>query len=223
MSIRGAWDMISATIVAFVAIVMLALYLHDRQALSSAQGLARTVSQVDGRDWQASGIQVGPTDAPVVVRVFADFSCPHCAALVPVLDSLIREFPDRVTLQHYHFPLSQHEFAIAGAIAAECAEQQGKFPEMYHALFFQADSLGSKSWTALAEEAGVPDLGLFEQCVKRPAETFPRIGDGQELGRRIGVRGTPSVWIDGELFQGRTLSAFRERLVEMGLMAVSIW
>jgi protein-disulfide isomerase len=51
-----------------------------------------------------------------------------------------------------------------------------------------------------------------------PPEAFPRIGAGRALGERLGVRGVPSVWINGELFGGeRSLAALRKKVEELGL------
>lgn len=44
--------------------------------------------------------------------------------------------------------------------------------------------LGSKDWVIFAEEAGVPDLAAFEECVKLPADSFARIDTGRDLGLR---------------------------------------
>lgn len=68
---------------------------------------------------------------------------------------------------------------------------------LYRELFMQRDSLGVKPWRRFAEEAGVGDLDGFEACVALPADSFPRIARGREVGERTGVRGTPTVWING--------------------------
>ena len=88
---------------------------------------------------------------------------------------------------------------------------------MYRLLFSQMDSIGSKDWLAFAEEADVPDLSTFSECFESPVEGFPRIQAGRSLGERIGVTGTPKIWINGTLFRGeRTLNGFRESAKDLG-------
>jgi protein-disulfide isomerase len=153
----------------------------------------------------------------MVVATFMDFTCPFCRDLVPVLDSLRTEFGERVAIEFHFFPLFGHQHAGPAAAAADCAHDQGFFYEMYHALFTQADSFGTKPWGVLATEAGVPDVEKFGKCIRKSPKTFDRIYAGKELGRRIGVNGTPEVWVNGQLFLGRNLAAFRDRARELGL------
>jgi protein-disulfide isomerase len=216
MTKREAWDIVSTTIVATAAVAMLAFYLHDRR-----QGVSLSESSrpyVEGwRDWGDSGIRMGAASAPMVVAVFLDFTCPHCRHLVSLLDSLSSEYPGQVAVEVHHFPLRGRELAVPSAIAAECAHDQGRFSGMYHTLFSQMDSIGSKGWASMARDAGVSNLALFEACIQSPADSFPRIAAGRVLGESIGVRGTPSVWVNGESFQTRALGAFKAKADELGL------
>jgi protein-disulfide isomerase len=153
----------------------------------------------------------------MVVAVFLDFTCPHCRHLVSLLDSLSSEFPGEVAVEFHHFPLRGRDLAVPSAIAAECAHRQGRFSGTYHTLFSKMDSIGSKDWTSLAADAGVSDLAAFEACIQSPPDSFPRIAAGRVLGESIGVKGTPSVWVNGESFQIRTLGAFQAKADELGL------
>ena len=122
-----------------------------------------------------------------------------------------------MAIEYHPYPLKMHEFAVPSAVAAECSHRQGRFAQMYHTLFSQRGSIGPEAWGKLAKDAELPDLLGFERCVQSPAEDFPRIAAGWALGERIGVTGTPSVWVNGELFLGRDLDSFRKRARELGL------
>ena len=106
---------------------------------------------------------------------------------------------------------------MPSAVAAECAERQGRFEAMYQLLFAQQESLGSKDWGDFAEEAGVPDVGTFEECLTLPADSFPRIQAGRDLGLRRNIRGTPTVFVNGRLFGGRTFDDFRTAAERLGI------
>ncbi|MYA64893.1 MAG: hypothetical protein F4139_04205 [Gemmatimonadetes bacterium] len=83
--------------------------------------------------------------------------------------------------------------------------------------FAEQDSLGSKDWAVFAEEAGIPDLAAFEECMKLPADSFARIDAGRELGLRRNVRGTPTLYVNGRRFGGRSFEEFREVAEQLGI------
>jgi protein-disulfide isomerase len=209
------WDVVSSAIVSVAAVSMLGFYLYDRvdRGTESPQR-----QQKDWQEWAGSGIRVGPENATMVVATFIDFQCPFCRTFAPVLDSILAEFDGGVALEFYHFPLQSHEHALPAAIGAECAERQGRFVQMYHTLYAQSDSLGEKPWGQLAAEAGVQDIPAFESCTELPADEFDRIGDGLALAGRIGIIGTPTVYVNGTLFNGRSVAAFRSMAEDLGLV-----
>jgi protein-disulfide isomerase len=151
----------------------------------------------DWADEVETGIRVGPRDASLTVVEFMDFECPFCARWAARLDSLMAEYGDAVQVTVHHFPLPRHPHALPAALAAECAHEQGRFPDMKSALFANQAEFGTVPWDEIADQAGLPDLEGFGECMSRSPESFERIAYGIELGRTVGVRGTPTVWIDG--------------------------
>jgi len=216
MTARGFWEVGSTAVVVIAAVSMLGIYLNDRsrsRVLSTTQ-----LVPIEGwEDWQRTGIRMGAVEPRVVVSTFTYFTCRFCRDLVPVLDSLVAAFPGVVAIEHHHFPLISREFSVQSAIASECAHEEGSFSAMYHTLYEQMDSLGLKPWEAMGEEAGIQELSGFLKCIQRPEGNFPRISAGRALGERIGVRGTPSVWVNGESFLGRTFGEFRQKVREVGI------
>ncbi len=79
---------------------------------------------------------VGPKDAKVVVVEFADFQCPFCKEVKPVVKQLMTDYGDRVLFIYRDFPLvADHPQALLGAMAGACANEQGKFWEMHDKMF----------------------------------------------------------------------------------------
>ncbi|HJQ12591.1 MAG TPA: thioredoxin domain-containing protein [Gemmatimonadaceae bacterium] len=149
--------------------------------------------------WTASfesGHKSGEPNAPVRILELSDFECPFCRRFDSTLKVTEIRFPHSVQVSFVHFPLPMHRFAVPAARAAECAANQGTFAAMHDVLFAQQDSLGLKSWNALADEAGVPDTVKFGLCLKQQTN-FPPIDSGKAYGERIGVHGTPTVIING--------------------------
>jgi len=101
----------------------------------------------------------GNPDAPVTIVEFSDFQCPFCKNFFDNTLSLIeRDYIDtgKVKFVYRDFPIeSIHPNAPAAHLAAECADEQGKFWEFHDILFEKQEQ-----WA----DIGVQDaLGMFQQ------------------------------------------------------------
>jgi len=146
--------------------------------------------------WYDSSHITGPRGAKISVLEFGDVECPFCATFEKEIAAVIQKYPGDVRLAFVHFPLKNHRFARPAARAAECAGEQQPFLQLIDHMYAEQDSLGLKAWTVLAAESGVRDTIAFAQCVAE-AKYDERIESGVRLGRRLGVRGTPTVYVNG--------------------------
>lgn len=196
LSIWDVWFQRAATL----TLVLVALYMGLQQFMAMEAGadpLGGLTAPENWTDELETGIRIGDPDAPLAIVEFMDLQCPFCADWWARVDSLLADSPDAVQVTFHHFPLQNHPAAMPAAIGAECADRQGRFSEFVAAIFSDQQSLTSRSMSDYAEAAGLPDLETFEMCAAMPADSFPRIAYGLELGRTSGVRSTPTVWING--------------------------
>ena len=80
----------------------------------------------------------GKTDAPVTMVEFGDFQCPFCGRFASdTLQQLVKNYVDtgHVKFVYKEFPLPFHSNAQPSALAAECANEQGKFWPMHDKLY----------------------------------------------------------------------------------------
>lgn len=145
------------------------------------------------------GQVMGDTTAPVQIVEFADLECPYCRDFHEVLLRTLAKHGTSANVVFVHFPLPQHRFAIPAARAAECASEQSRFKEFLTAVYRKQDSLGLKSWTGYATDAGVGDLARFERCATN-SEIPRRIAAGRTLGEEFGISGTPTIIVNGYRF-----------------------
>lgn len=153
-------------------------------------------------DWNQllrNGVRIGSAAAPVQIIEFGDFECPFCRRFHLDVVRVMAEFPGEIALVYYHFPLSQHRFAEPAARAAECSRLEDRFHPMAERLFADEDSLGLKSWASYARSAGVRDTVALNECMGR-GEIQARIDANRTFARRLSVRGTPTVIINGWRF-----------------------
>lgn len=165
----------------------------------------------------AGSPQLGPADAPVTIAIFDDFECPYCAKAVPLIKEVVNAYPEQVKLVFKHFPLGMHKNARAAAIASLAADRQGKFWPLHDLLFANYNKLSPEKITALAEEAGL-DMVRFEQDRNDP-RLQQQVAVDQQEGQQIGVRGTPTIFVNGRRLPQRSRAAF-DQLIKAELANV---
>jgi protein-disulfide isomerase len=138
---------------------------------------------------------LGPNRAPVEVVEFADFECPFCRKAQPVVLRALSRWEGKLRLVLRHFPLPQHPHAFQAAVAAVCAERQGRPFEYRRALFEHTGPLKEETLTSLAQLQGLR-AAEFGECLKDPTAA-ERVRRDIELGRRMGVSGTPTFFVNG--------------------------
>jgi protein-disulfide isomerase len=141
----------------------------------------------------------GPEDARLVV-VYGDYECPFCAAAEVQLSTL------DIRVVFRHFPIrSSHPRAHAAAHAAEAAAEQGAFWAMHDALFADQGRLEDPHLWARAERLGL-DVERFE-ADRRSERIAEQVRGHFRGGIRAGVVTTPTLFVDGKTYSGRTAVA----------------
>jgi protein-disulfide isomerase len=142
----------------------------------------------------------GPQNAPITLVEFSDFQCPYCAAATPQLAAVLKAYPTKVKLIFKEYPLEMHSQAAFAAAAAVAAHRQGKFWAMYDAMFAAHDDLSRDNILALAQKNGL-DLKRFQADLDS-VEVKEAITRDIQDGDRLGVAGTPTLFIDGQRYNG---------------------
>ncbi|MFT7580954.1 MAG: protein-disulfide isomerase [Myxococcota bacterium] len=138
----------------------------------------------------------GPKDAKVTLVEFSDFECPYCAGAADALSQVKKAHGDKVRIVFRQFPLSFHSKAHLAAQASLEARAQGKFWPFHDLLFANQDKLDRASLEGFAETAGL-DLGKFKAALD--AGTHAAAVDADlKLGEKVGVSGTPSMFVNGQ-------------------------
>ena len=137
---------------------------------------------------------------PVVTLVeWADFECPFCGAVAPVLKSIVEKYPEQVQLVFKHYPLSAHQHSENAARAAVAAQKQGKFWPLSYAMFeSQKAGLDEPSIMKLARDAGL-DMKGFESDIASEA-TADSVARDRKQADDLGLEGTPMIYINGRYF-----------------------
>jgi protein-disulfide isomerase len=115
----------------------------------------------NGSAAQATNHVQGNTSSKVKLVEYGDFQCPVCGAYYPLVSQVADKYKDTIAFQFRNLPLTQvHPNAFAAARAAEAADKQGKFWEMYN-LLYQNQTTWSQNPNARAQfEQYASQLGM---------------------------------------------------------------
>lgn len=159
-------------------------------------------------DSGAYAAAVGPEDAPVTVREFADYTCPHCARFAALPGpALKRDYAraGQVRFLFYDFPLRRQGNSIPSALAARCAGAQDRYWDMHDLLFSEQqewvrDSSPEDRFADYARELGL-DMGAFNECYSN-RRFLEEIMASRRYGDQLGVTGTPALIVGGTQAEG---------------------
>ena len=150
---------------------------------------------------------IGDINAPITIIEFSDFQCPFCAKFhVQTLPTIMDEYIDKgtVKLVFRDFPIqSIHPNAVPASVASECANEQGKFKEMYNVLFEKQNEWNnqemSKAVELFSQYASKMQLDQekFDSCLKN-GKYIEEIKKDLEDGRAYGISGTPGFFIGND-------------------------
>ncbi len=145
---------------------------------------------------------LGPDNAQVTVVVFSDFQCPFCARAAQKIGRIVKRYPANVRLVFKHFPLADiHPDAMLGARAAYAAQQQGKFWEFHDTLFSRGRAgYDPDKLRVMAMGLGL-DVEKFEEDLVSEA-AGSAIDADLAMGRKLGVDGTPKLFVNGRVLEG---------------------
>lgn len=149
----------------------------------------------------------GPEHAPVTIVVFTDFQCFYCSKILPLLEEVAMAYPEQVKIVIKNFPLSMHKSARYAAAGALAAHRQGRFWPMHDLLFDNANSLDPEKIKECARTIGL-DMDQFLNDVDSPAIQL-RVQTDFMDGRNAGVRGTPTLFINGRRLKQRSFEGFK--------------
>ena len=155
--------------------------------------------------------QLGDSKAKVTIIEFGDYQCPSCRMFwKDVEPRLKKDYVDtgKVRLVFRDFPIVEiHPEAMVASMAAQCANDQGKYWEMHDKIFREQFNKGDdiirfkvtdlKKW---AKDLKL-DTAAFDSCLdseRYKAEVAKDKADGDA----VGIQGTPSFFINGRFLGG---------------------
>jgi protein-disulfide isomerase len=155
-----------------------------------------------------NGTRLGDPNAPVQVKVFADFRCSGCAWYVQNLETQIitnyvetgkvyYQFANFIVIDGY----DQTDASERAANAALCAAEQNKF-WAYHDILYanqiteSADLYTDPRLEKMAQFVGL-DMTAFDKCYSTK-KYAPQVSQDINEAQTLGVHSTPSIFVNGQ-------------------------
>ncbi len=169
------------------------------------------------------GVTIGPADAPHDIVVYEDFLCPFCAALEEESRDDLTRLADegRVTVEYRPYNLlsrfGDYSARATNAFAVVLEESGPEVAKTFHDLLFENQPPEGGPFPSDAELVDLAvEAGADEEAVAEGIESGAR-SDWVEAATRAaqdaGVRGTPTVLLDGEPVNGGSVEEIAELLV----------
>lgn len=166
------------------------------------------------------GATMGDPNAPVKIEVFEDFQCPACRTYSEDVEPKIME--EYVATGQVHYTFRQYPFlddrspskeSDQAANASMCAAEQGRFWDYHDMLFVNWNSenqgaFSDKRLVAFAEALDL-DMNNFNTCFNENRHK-DKIDEDLAAGQRMGVTGTPSVFVNGQLLTPGYIPSFAD-------------
>jgi len=162
----------------------------------------------------------GSKDSKVKIIEFSDFQCPFCARAAETVSLLKRKYGNKVEFAFKHFPLPMHREARPASEASLCINEQStsKFWKFHDVIFKNQNKLDDASLEKYAKQVGA-NIKKYNECYK--AKKFAgAVQKDIAAGEKIGVRSTPTFFINGQILSGAVpIDQFEEIIDEELQMA----
>ncbi len=141
----------------------------------------------------------GSASASVTLLEFADYECPYCQQIQPVLERIEKEYSGKLAFAYKDYPLNMHPNAPKAAEAAHCAGSQGKYWQ-YHDAILANKQLDLASLKKYARDLKL-DTAAFDTCLdsgQKAATVKTNLAEATGLG----LSGTPTLFVNGRYVSG---------------------
>jgi protein-disulfide isomerase len=144
---------------------------------------------------------LGKSSAKVTIIEFSDYQCPYCAEANEMINSIMDKYQNQILFFYRDYPLSEiHPKAYIGSLAARCANDQGAFWKMHDYIFSNQEKLDKQYLIDNVNQVGM-NKEKFAKCLSSE-EHKQDIQNDINDGKKYGVRGTPTFFINGYLVAG---------------------
>lgn len=143
---------------------------------------------------------LGSQTSTLVIVEFVDFDCPVCLEEFSIIRSIISKYQNDILFIFRNYPVRGNN-SIMLAQAALCAEEQGKFWQFHDRLFANQGKINTTDDIKNLVVMSGLNWDDLNQCVISEKYHQRLVQDTQDA-LDLGVRGTPTFFINGNKLEG---------------------
>lgn len=213
--ILGMFGVLSLSMTKFVG-NRLAQFYNSEQTLTQtkqAKNIYTSDKQLRFEGVDNSWNVFGSAKPKITIVEFGDFTCPFCKDNYPAIRTVALRHQESVQLIFRDRTPTQRSFKLS--LVADCAGEQGKFWIMHDKLYQnQSDTLGNDfaQIIALGQSIGL-DETTFRGCLSNQ-KYMNKITKNMQSSIDLGVKGTPTFFINGQEYAGELQEAQLEEIIK---------
>ncbi len=153
--------------------------------------LLRAQAQQDNR----ASMLKPPKGSNLALVVFEDLQCPDCANASPLLHEAAKTY--KIPLVVYDFPLPMHNWSFQAALMARYFDSQSKkLGDDFRAYIFQNQpQITPDNLRSYAEKFAKANGTTLPFVIDPQGKFAAEIKTDQDLGMRIGIAHTPTIYV----------------------------
>jgi protein-disulfide isomerase len=157
----------------------------------------------------------GNKNAPITIVEFSDYECTYCQQWhLQVWPEIVKKYGDQVRLVYRDFPLfGLHNNAEPTAVAAHCADEQGKYWEYHDTIFSGKYPLNRQSYEAMAISLKL-DSSKFAACLDS-GRYLDVVKSNYDFASKLGVQSTPTFFVNGLALVGAQPFEVFDKVIQM--------
>ncbi len=150
-----------------------------------------------------SSVLKPPKGAQVAIVVFEDLECPDCARAAPLLEEAAKTYS--IPVVRHDFPLPKHPWAFDAAVLARYFDTHSKKVgnEFRDEVFRHQLEITPASLHAFAEKFAAERKLDLPFVVDPQGKLAAQVTADRELGTRIGLEHTPTIYVVSNKTQGK--------------------
>lgn len=156
----------------------------------------------------------GPANAKTQVVEFYDYDCPYCRASQPEVQKFYEAHKNDTRFSFIELPLDIHGpnalLAARASIAARL--QPDKYMAFHFAMLSNSDPVDANAIFDIAGKVGL-DLDKLRADMNRP-EVANIIKQSHELAMKVGIDGTPTFIVNGQMHPGMVQDGELEQMAK---------
>ncbi|MDD2486931.1 MAG: thioredoxin domain-containing protein [Candidatus Gracilibacteria bacterium] len=156
----------------------------------------------------------GDPNAKIQMMIFSDFQCPACIYFEKNIGNKILTdyaMTNKIGLTYKNFPLPFHKNAMDDANASMCALSEGKYKVFAEKMYALEDAKKGERVTKIERQNIAKETGLnmdnFNKCMDE-GFYISKIKEDMDIGDKLGLEGTPSVYVNGKNLDFRNPDEF---------------